>query len=273
MNLRPFRLGIRKASLARAFTMVEVLLAIGIFSFVLIAIYSTWSAIMRGTRVALTAAAEVQRTRVAMRSLEDALAGAVMYSDNSMYYGFFADTAGDFAYLSFVARLPESFPGSGLFQGHPLRRVTFRVDENKNLLLSQSTLLDISETPYTITLAPKTAVFQMEFFNPRMNEWIPEWMATNALPTLVRVALDFGDRKSNDAITIRSIPLTANPIARVGAVGGQRRGSLRGGGGGRAGEIEEGPQWHPPNSLPPGFGDRIQSTPGNMPPRNPAFIR
>jgi hypothetical protein len=140
---------------------------------------------MRGTRIGLSAAAEVQRTRIAIRSLEESLAGAVMYTDNPLYYGFFADTIGEFGYLSFVARLPESFPGSGLFPGRPLRRVTFRVDEKRNLLLSQSGLLDIGETPYTITLAPNTAVFQMEFYNPRVNEWIPEWIATNALPNLV----------------------------------------------------------------------------------------
>ena len=98
-----------------AFTLVEILLAMGIFSMVIIAIYSSWSAIMRGTRVGLTAAAEVQRTRVAIRSMEEALGAAVMYADNPLYYGFYADTSQNFGYLSFVARLPESFPGSGLF--------------------------------------------------------------------------------------------------------------------------------------------------------------
>src|SRR5688500_4560248 len=102
-----------------AFTMIEVLLAIGIFSLVIIAIYACWTSIMRGTRVGHTAAAEVQRTRVAIRSLEESLGAAVMYADNPLYYGFYADTAGEYGYLSFVARLPESFPGSGLFPGQP----------------------------------------------------------------------------------------------------------------------------------------------------------
>jgi hypothetical protein len=193
--------------------MLEVMLAIGIFSFVMVAIYACWSQIMRGTRIGLAAAAEVQRTRIAIRSLEEALGGAVMYSDNPLFYGFYADTAGDFAYLSFVARLPESFPGSGLYPGQSMRRVTFRVDEKRNLLLHQSTLLDVSEAPYTITLSPNTAVFALEFYNPRLNEWIPEWIATNALPNLVRVAIDFGDKRK-DGITIRSIPLTAFAISR-----------------------------------------------------------
>ena len=129
-----------------------------------------------------------------------------MYADNPMYYGFFADTAGPFAYLSFVARLPESFPGSGLFPGQPLRRVTFSVDADKNLMLMQSTLLDLSETPYSIKLAPKTAVFALEFYDGRLSEWVPEWIATNSLPSMVRVAIDFGDKTSAETVTIRSIP-------------------------------------------------------------------
>jgi len=200
-----------------AFTMVEILLAMGIFSMVLIAIYACWSTIMRGTRLGLGSAAEVQRTRVALHALEESLGSAVMYADNPQYYSFFADTTADFAYLSFVARLPESFPGSGLFPGQPVRRVTFQVDGKKNLQLSQSSLLDISEQPYTITLAPQVGVFAIEFYNVRRNEWIPEWISTNSLPTMVRAALNFGDKKTGrEGLTIRSIPVTAMAIARIG---------------------------------------------------------
>ena len=254
--------GARRA--ATAFTLVEVLLAIGIFSLVIIAIYSSWSAIMRGTRVGLTAAAEVQRTRVAIRSLEEALGAAVMYADNPLYYGFYADTAGNFAYLSFVARLPESFPGSGLFVGQPMRRVTFTVDGDKNLLLMQSTLLDISEQPYTIKLAPKTATFALEFFNPRRDEWLPEWLYTNALPTMVRVAMDFGDKRDPDNVTIRSIPLTATAITRVGGTPqAQVPGGQLGGGGtlnnarSRGNRMDSGNdrlRWKGPPALPATFG-------------------
>jgi hypothetical protein len=170
-----------------------------------------------------------------------------------MYYSFFADTAGNTAFLSFVARLPESFPGSGLFQGQPLRRVTFEVDKEKNLILKQSALLDISETPYSIKLAPKTRVFAVEFYNPRRNEWLPEWIATNQLPTLVRVAIDFGEPQqgSQSSVTIRSIPLTAMAITRVG--GGQMNTRRQPGGdaGGLAeipGSGGDMPSWRPPLS-------------------------
>jgi type II secretion system protein J len=207
----------------RAFTIVEVLVAIGIFGMIMLAIYSSWSAILRGSRLGLTAAAEVQRTRVALQALEQSLGSAVMYADNPEYYSFFADTAGNYAFLSFVARLPESFPGSGLFAGQTVRRVTFQVDRDKNLTLSQSTLLDISDKPYTIKLAPNTRLFAVEFYNQRRNEWLPEWISTNQLPVMMRVALDFGDKADpNRAVPIRSIPLTATSFSRVGGARGAR---------------------------------------------------
>ncbi len=263
---------------SQAFTLVEILIAMGIFGMIMLAIYASWSAIMRGTRVGLTAAAEVQRTRVAIHALEEALGSAVMYADNSIYYSFFADTAGNYAYLSFVARLPQSFPGSGLFEGQSLRRVTFQVDKEKNLILSQSTLLDIADRPYTIKLAPHANVFAAEFYNPRKNEWLPEWVATNQLPTMVRVAINFGEGQKKGA-TIRSIPLTAMAISRIGAPNqplnpvrgpGQRAGTGNGDGGldvigsGAAGGMDM-PMWQP--RLPDSFG----ANRGTLQERNPIF--
>ena len=213
---------------------------------VLAAIYASWSAIMRGSRVGLAAAAEVQRTRVAVRALEESLGSAVMYADNPMYYPFLASTAGDVAAISFVARLPESFPGSGLFPGLPLRRVEFSVDEEQNLLLKQTTILDATPAidpgtqPYTIRLAPKVSLFAMEFFDERLNEWVPEWLSTNQLPKMVRVALAFGEKQQYNGpatdVTLRMIPLNAVPITRSGAgrsglqIPGARGGGGRGGG-------------------------------------------
>jgi hypothetical protein len=165
-----------------------------------------------------------------------------------------------------------------------MRRVTFRVDEKKNLLLTQSTLLDVSEQPYTITLAPKTAIYALEFYTPRMNEWIPEWIATNALPQLVRVALDFGDKKQSAAVTIRSIPVTAFAITRGmpntaglsgggGIGGGGRNPNLpadrRGQNGGFGStDVYQGPRPMPP-AIPPGVFDSRTANPGG--PRNSVF--
>src|SRR5438309_9196636 len=99
----------------RAFTLVEIMIAVAVFAAVMIAIYSSWSSILRGSRIGLEAAAEAQRSRVAVRALENSLVSLEMFQANIRHYYFFADTSGDFASLSFVARLPQSFPRSGDF--------------------------------------------------------------------------------------------------------------------------------------------------------------
>ena len=210
-----------------AFTLLEVMIAITIFTLVMVAIYSSWSAVLKGSRIGMKAAAEVQRTRIAMRALEESLASAVMYVDNAKYYHFSSDTSGDNAYITFVARLPSSFPGSGLFQDQDMRRVTFYVDKG-NLMLAQTTLLEATKkigNPYTIALAPNVALFDMEFYDGIANKWFAEWISTNQLPRMVRVALAFGDKndlsRKPENMTIRSVYTGGFAITRTGgAVGG-----------------------------------------------------
>jgi general secretion pathway protein J len=206
----------------RGFTIIEIMLAISIFTLVMIAIYSTWSAVMRGSRIGMKAATEVQRMRIATRALEESIGSAVMYVDNAKYYTFATDTSGDNAYLSCVARLPSSFPGSGLFGDQQLRRVCFYVQDG-NLMLRQAPLLEATKKigkPYEIALAPNVTVFDMEFYDGMANKWFAEWMSTNQLPKSIRIALSFspntqGRRPEN--ITIRTIPLGGFAITRGGA--------------------------------------------------------
>src|ERR1700683_3729678 len=56
-----------------AFTLIEIMLSIMIFSIVVAAIYSTWTLVLRSSRVGIEAAAQAQRQRIAMRTIEDAL--------------------------------------------------------------------------------------------------------------------------------------------------------------------------------------------------------
>jgi type II secretion system protein J len=184
----------------RAFTLIEIMIAITIFGVVLIAIYSSWSAILRGSKIGLDAAAEAQRSRMALRALEESLASVQLFTANIKHYSFLADTSSDFAELSFVARLPASFPGSGLFGEQAVRRVNFSVDSvggQNRLVLRQSALLEANDAnaqPYSIVLAPNVSRFQMEFLDTNKLEWLPEWTFTNRLPKVVRIALGFGQK-------------------------------------------------------------------------------
>src|SRR5216117_3323067 len=127
-----------------AFTLIEILIAIGILGMVLAAIFSSWTAILRASKVGLDAAAAVQRARIVMRTLEDSLLCAESFDLTQQYYGFLADNGSE-ASLSFVARLPESFPRNRKFGDLHVRRVTFAIESgpesSRQLVLRQNPLL------------------------------------------------------------------------------------------------------------------------------------
>ncbi len=179
-----------KAKARRGFTLVEIMIALAIFAGVMIAIYSSWSSILRGRKIGLEAAREAQRSRVAVRALENSLVSLEMFQANIKYFYFFADTSGDFASLSFVARLPKSFPRSGDFGDQVVRRLAFTVEPGTNsenvLVLRQNPILfdpsdDEEENP--LVLGRNVRVFTLEFWGPRSRDWEPEWLYTNQLPS------------------------------------------------------------------------------------------
>lgn len=179
----------------RAFTLVEVLLALGILSLVITGIYATWTAILRATKAGQTVAIEVQRSRVALRCLEESLTYSQMYVANINHYAFVAEN-GSSATLSFVSRLPESFPRSGRFGGVNVRRVEFSLEpganQNSQLVLRQARLLeefDEDEREHPLVLLENVKRMEMLFWDMREQDWVDEWTQTNQMPALVRVSI------------------------------------------------------------------------------------
>ncbi len=178
-----------------AFTLVEILIAIGILTMVIAGIFSSWTAILRGRKVGIDAAATAQRSRIVVRILEDSLASAQSFALNQQYYTFVAEN-GDGASLTFVARLAKSFPRGGKFGDFDLRRLTFSLESgqgnDRQLVLRQNPVLtdmDTDEKEHPLVLAKNVKEFQLEFWDMRANDWIDEWTQTNALPKLVKVSL------------------------------------------------------------------------------------
>lgn len=211
---------LRRSVTRSAFTLIEVLIAVAILGSVVTAIYSSWTAVLRAAKVGNTAADEVQRMRIARQTLEQSLAAAVLYAGNPRLYSFIADTTDEkFALLSFVAHLPEDFPGSGMFPNQPLRRVTFAVQPGTNngtpaLLLRQSSILTPTNSPieeaYTLTLTPNLGIFSVEFWSTNLADWDVEWLQTNQVPKLMRVTLGFG---SGTAAGAKSTVLVSSVIS------------------------------------------------------------
>jgi len=209
---------------SQGFTLLEIMVAIVIFALVIAAIYSSWLAVMRGSKSALDAAAAVQRSRVAMSTLQEALWATRSFAADIQYYSFVAEN-GDDATLSFVSRLSPSFPRSGRFGDFDVRRVTFSIepgpDSTRQLVLRQNPVLmemDIDEQEHPVILARDIREFKVEFRDGRDPDWLEEWTQTNQLPKMVRITMQFGqpnpqappqDKITRD-IALPSITVPAN---------------------------------------------------------------
>src|ERR1043166_870185 len=230
MKLFPFWGGHPMPRISRirrsGFTLIEILIAITIFMLVLVSIYSAWMSLLRGTKAGLDAAAQMQRTRISLRAVEDALSTAEMFDGNMKQYYFVADTTDeDFAALTFVSRLPASFPGSGLFGDQVVRRGTFAIQPGTNntreLVMSQlPLLLETNDTiqPYPITLARDVSMFHLRFWDTNLNDWVDEFPTTNQIPKMVEVTLGFGKQGaySHEPLEVyqRIVALPANVVTR-----------------------------------------------------------
>ncbi len=255
-----------------AFTILELMLAIGIFAMVLTAIYATWIAILRGSQAGLKAAAEVQRARMTMRTLEDAFTSTEYFVANMSYYLFFADTSGDFAAVSLAARVPDEFLGAKQtkLMDQKVRRLSFYTQPGKDgmqdLMMTEVPILAATNNgyeAYTITLARDVTLFKLAFFDAQKGEWLEEWKYTNQLPKLVQIALGLGKSAANankpyDVVySLVALPSVGVGPDVQGAVGRQPGG---------AGPTNGPPGAYPPGTYPPGGYPPGAIPPGGYPP-------
>ena len=225
----------------RAFTLVEVMISIALFGMILTAIYSSWSSILRGSRVGQEAAEQIQEIRVTLSCLNQSLTGAQIFNANEIFYSFEGYSEGDSSSLSFVSNLSESFLGSGFFPGEPVRRVSFYVGKSESgtaqLFMQQSPVLVDQESdfePYTVGLAEGVTFFEALFWSEQEEDWMFEWVETNQMPKMVqlRLGLELSAGRSGKVVRTYSkliaIPATAiqeewqRPTAGAGGAAGGR---------------------------------------------------
>ncbi len=123
-------------SRCRGFTLVEIMIALAIFGLVVAAIYATWILILRASKTGLEAAAQVQRERITVRTIEDSLTCIQSFQASMQYYYFLVQN-GDQPMLSFAARVPDIFPRDGRFGDFHLRRLTFTVEPGPDAIGSE----------------------------------------------------------------------------------------------------------------------------------------
>jgi type II secretion system protein J len=209
----------RISKFARAFTLIEIIVAIAIFAILVAAVYSTWVVILKSSQVGQEAAAQAQRERIAVRTIEDSLT-CIQSFQASMQYYLFNVTNGDSPTLSFVARVPDVFPRNGRFDSR-LRRLNFSVepaaDGEKDLVLRQNEILkdvDDAEQATPLVLARNVKDFVIECWDTNAMDWASEWDSTNSIPTMVRVTLTLGGNQlgsGNNAPTLAVVREIAVP--------------------------------------------------------------
>ena len=234
---------------AAGFTLVEAIVAVGILGMVSFMVFKSLLSVMGATQMGAEAADQVQRERVAIKTVEVGLRGMVYYEQNQNMYALEQIPDQDYPSFSFVARVPPDFIGSREFNGQALRRLSFfvdDVDESRALVLEQRHVMRTpqGEDPVPVVrsiLAPQLDQFMILFWSTSAEAWIDEWTETNSLPSRVKVEMaltrqDGGDVQLKDIhkreVAIHSISITKanqNPDLPAAVRGGSSgRGSSRG---------------------------------------------
>ncbi len=202
-----------------AFTLVEIMISIALLGLLIGAVYSTWMLILRSAEVGQSAAAQAQRERIAIGTIEDSLMCVQSFQASMQYYTFIVQN-GDQAGLSFTARLPEVFPRNGKFGDFNVRRLAFAIepgaDSENNLVLRQNPILmdlDKDEQTYPLVLARNVKKFTIECWDTNALDWADEWDNTNSVPPMVRISLVLGGKadSGNAAPTLSFSRIVAIP--------------------------------------------------------------
>jgi prepilin-type N-terminal cleavage/methylation domain-containing protein len=232
---------------ARAFTLIEIMVAIVIFAMLVSAVYATWVLILKSTRIAQEATAQVQRQRIAIRTIEDSLTCIQSFQASMQYYAFDV-TNGDNPSLSFVARVPDIFPRNGRFGDFNLRRLTFTVepaatakagdaDAESDLVLRQNPMLmdmDPDEQATPLVLARNVKDFTVECWDTNTLDWADEWDDTNSIPPMVRIKLTLGGNLTDTGANAPTLSITREIAVPSGTLPGvaQTGSPFNGAGGG-----------------------------------------
>ena len=185
----------------QAFTLVETLMAVAIVGLIMASVYGTFHSVVDVTETAAEATEQVQRERIAIKTLEDALSGIVYYEQNPDKYAFVVDATGSYPVVSFATRVPPDFLGAKEFGAQRLRRVEFRVDEDDfeagpTLVMYQTPInmatdsID-AEPPRKWVLGSDLFTYVMQFYSTINNQWVNEWEETNSIPSRIKVELSF----------------------------------------------------------------------------------
>jgi hypothetical protein len=175
-------------------------------------------------QVAQEVAAQAQRQRITLRTIEDSLMAVQSFQASPQYYSFVV--AGDERRVG-----PELHrAGAGGFSAQrqvrqPDHRARFQpapadfrsrpppayLGFEKNLVLRQNPVLmdlDADEQQFPLVLARNVKDFKVECWNTNTLDWADEWDDTNSIPPMVRVTLTLGGNTTDSGSTAPTLAIT-----------------------------------------------------------------
>lgn len=161
---------------------------------------------------------KVSEAALVVRSIEKTLVMAQMFAANGNRYAF----AGDNQNLSLVTRLPDFFPRNESLDGFESWRLNYLLDgrNHSDLVVEYAPfLMDTDQTePARIVLARNLTAFELQYWDAQRDGWTDQWISTNALPTLVRIALGLRPQRGSQDLPHQLVSrLVALPSTAVGA--------------------------------------------------------
>ena len=201
----------------RAFTLLEIMLAVTILAVVATAVYATWSAGLAGWKRSASVTENLQRERVVMEALGELTQSIVYYSSKNSLYdieGTHNAQTGDS--ITFVTGSDLLLPVSEQIAAG-MRRVTIALKRDARghpfLGIANAPALEPDDAPEGTThvLSASVCGFGVRYRDPRNGTWADKWDESNLLPGAIEYTVAFGanDGRTPPVIVTRAIDLPA----------------------------------------------------------------
>ena len=206
------------------FTLVELLLALAIFSLVMAMAGGAFWSIMRSWRRGSEMLDQLHYGEYAMEQLVSAIRSAAWFPSKPLAYGFLLDDAGgtgpdaaneiefttsgtaflppDSPYRNGLHRLSVTVSGSGGARGLAIQAWPHMTEEED---------LDRNAVE-TVVVTTEVRGFSCEWYDFEADDWSQDWEETNSLPKLLRVTLTMKPRES-DPTPVQLQRVVSVPVA------------------------------------------------------------